>query len=605
MTTDVSKTCPAGRAPYAGGDHGTCARTFVGRNCFAWLSRCLWQNRWSSIQFCAERSEVRTIPQRDDRYTSQEVTAPSAGSPSGRTVLVVWRLLAVLGALMLVGFCVVPYFCQASEDAIILFQYSLNLAKTGVISYIPHGPRAEGATDFLWMAWIALGARLGVPTYGLAIASSAASAVGLAVAMVRLARQRPGLVNIAAVVCLVLLVPQTFAAEAGFSVFCFALLLGYMAALTWWGRYSLAVIAGLLLCLIRPDGAVFAVPLLGVYVFRGEGFRARIGPLVGGFIVPGLVYFIWRWHYFGHLLPLPFYVKSDTARVFGVLVVKSAISLVPPLLAACVILAIALRGAMLRLRNLLLLGTLIVPSSMFYLAMRLDQNYANRFFLYPLVVMGVLLAGNFEIYRARAGRVLAAGLGVWVLVLGYFWVNWAVIYGVEYPQPHVVAVARELADLPGRGSMIVTESGTIPFYSKWVAYDPWGLNTPAFALHLIQPEDVRRLAPDLVIVHQETGPMPCAAAPETHVPGTVRSWNDMTQNVIGGVDPEAYTQWLLPQYNEYDRTHPRRWNGQRRYGDVDYQCWFIRNGYAESARVAGILREHGGMSATEYRERRP
>jgi hypothetical protein len=151
--------------------------------------------------------------------------------------------------------------------------------------------------------------------------------------------------------------------------------------------------------------------------------------------------------------------------------------------------------------------------------------------------------------------------------------------------------------------MIVTESGAIPFYSKWEAYDAWGLNTPAFALHLIQPEDVRHLSPDLVVVHQETGSMPCGVLPATHLPEAARSWDHMTQNVIGGVDPEGYTQWLLPQYNAYYRAHPRRWNGQRRYGDVDYQCWFIRNRYPGSARVAAILREHGGMSAEEYRRR--
>lgn len=522
-----------------------------------------------------------------------------------RGTVLVWRLIALLGALLLVGFCVAPHICQASEDAIILFQYSLNLAKTGVISYIPQGAPAEGATDFLWMAWIALGAHFGIPAYGLAIATSALCAVGLGVAMVRLARQALTPVNIAAVLCLIFLAPQTFAAEAGFSVFCFALLLGSMASLTWWGRYNLAAVAGLLLCLVRPDGVVFAVPLLGVYLFRGEGFRARIAAFAGIFVLPGLVYFVWRWHYFGHLLPLPFYVKSDTPRVFGVLVVQSAVSLVPPLAAACVILALALRGAMLRPRNLLLFGTLIVPSSLFYLAMRLDQNYANRFFLYPLVIMGILLAANFESYRHRAGRVLASGLAVWAVLLGYFWVNWSVIYGVEYPQPQVVAVARELAALPNRGSMIVTESGAIPFYSRWTAYDPWGLNTPDFALHLIQPDDVRRLAPDLVVVHQEIGPMPCAVLPTSHLPIKARSWDNMTQNVIGGIDPGAYTQWLLPQYNAYDRSHPRRWNGQRRYADIDYQCWFVRNAYPNSDRVVAVLREHGGISTGEYASHKP
>jgi len=515
-------------------------------------------------------------------------------------VIVLWRMLAVLGVLLLVGFLVAPHFCQASEDAIILFQYSANLAHTGVISFIPHGPHAEGATDFLWMVYLAAGRYLGIPSYGLAVASSAACVLLLALVLVFVARQRVNLWNIFAVAGLLLLAPQTFAAEAGFSVFIFALFLGLMAAAAFLESYGWAVIAGLFLCLVRPDGVVFALPLLGVYLFRGEGIRLRAWKLVAGFILPGLGYFLWRWHYFGHLLPLPFYVKSDTPRIAGVLVLKSAIGLAPPLLAAIAILWIALRRGLLSRRNVLLWGSLIVPSSLFYMALRLDQNYANRFFLYPLIVMAVLLAGNYESFRPRAGQVMVAGLGVWVLLLAYFWINWSVIYTLEYPQPRIVAVARELEQLPGRGSMIVTESGAIPFYSKWVAYDPWGLNTAEFATRLIQPSDVAALDPDLVIVHQDAGALPCAVAAGAAMPFTQRSWEHMTQNVIAGTDPSLYTQWLLPEYNDYYRSHLRRWNRQRRWGQYDYQCWFIRNGSPQSAAVVDILRRHGGMSAAEY-----
>jgi len=233
--------------------------------------------------------------------------------------------------------------------------------------------------------------------------------------------------------------------------------------------------------------------------------------------------------------------------------------------------------------------------------MRLDQNYANRFFFYPLVVMAVLLAGNYESFRPRALQVMLAGLGVWVVLLAYFWINWTVIYTLEYPQPRVVAVARELDQLSGRGSMIVTESGGIPFYSQWAAYDPWGLNTAEFATRLIQPSDVAALNPDLVIVHQDAGTLPCAVTADAAVPFTQRSWDHMTQNVIAGIDSSLYTQWLLPQYNDNYRSHPHRWNGQYRWGRYDYQCWFIRNTSPQSTAVMDILRRHGGMSAVDYK----
>jgi hypothetical protein len=450
------------------------------------------------------------------------------------------------------------------------------------------------------MLFLAAGRWVGIPPYGLAIAASAACILLLATLLLKLARRPANLTNLFAVVCLLLLAPQTFAAEAGFSVFAFALFLALMAALAYRERYGWAAFTALLLCLTRPDGVVFALPVLAVYLFRRHEFGKRLVQLAVFFLLPGLLYFLWRWHYFGYLLPLPFYVKSDTHRLAGILVLKSAINLAPPLLASCLVLAIALGRDILRRRNLLLFGELVLPSSFFYMTMRLDQNYASRFFLYPLVVAAVLLAVNYGRYRPRRLRVLLAGLGTWLVVLAYFWVNWAVIYTLEYSQPHVIAVSRDLSALPGRGSMIVSESGAIAYYSQWAAYDPWGLNTPAFAQHLIRPDDVAALHPDLVILHKESGPTPCSVVSPGDIPYTARNWENMAQNVIAGVDPGQYTQWLLPEYNDYYRFHPHRWNEETRYGKFDYQCWFVRKNYSHSSEVFDILKRHGGVSASDY-----
>ena len=59
-----------------------------------------------------------------------------------------------------------------------------------------------------------------------------------------------------------------------------------------------------------PDGIVFAVPLmlaaLILYPNRGRRFLLQTAL----FIVPGILYFLWRWHYFGYPLPNPFYKKG-------------------------------------------------------------------------------------------------------------------------------------------------------------------------------------------------------------------------------------------------------------------------------------------------------
>lgn len=76
-----------------------------------------------------------------------------------------------------------------AEDAVILHQYSRNLAETGTISYIPGGVHAEGATDFLWMLYIALGFKLHLsPTVSTAIANIIC-AFALSYVLLRLARR--------------------------------------------------------------------------------------------------------------------------------------------------------------------------------------------------------------------------------------------------------------------------------------------------------------------------------------------------------------------------------------------------------------------------------
>ena len=52
-----------------------------------------------------------------------------------------------------------------NEDAAITFNYSRNLANTGIISYYPFGERAEGATAFGWMIVIAILQKFGIDNY--------------------------------------------------------------------------------------------------------------------------------------------------------------------------------------------------------------------------------------------------------------------------------------------------------------------------------------------------------------------------------------------------------------------------------------------------------
>src|SRR5262249_17780904 len=76
----------------------------------------------------------------------------------------------------------------------------------------------------------------------------------------------------------------------------------------------------LLTSLTRPEGVLLAVLLIGVrmiQLWRHDeeklGFLIRFVAL---FIIPGSMYFAWRWNYYGFPLPNTFYVKANNGQ-FG------------------------------------------------------------------------------------------------------------------------------------------------------------------------------------------------------------------------------------------------------------------------------------------------
>src|SRR5258708_35242159 len=78
-----------------------------------------------------------------------------------------------------------------------------------------------------------------------------------------------------------------------------------------WSKAVGMGLSAIVLGLIRPEGSLLGLfILLAVLIKRPR----RFGTIAIGFLVCfasiGLTYFLWRWHYFGYLLPNPFYVKG-------------------------------------------------------------------------------------------------------------------------------------------------------------------------------------------------------------------------------------------------------------------------------------------------------
>jgi hypothetical protein len=174
--------------------------------------------------------------------------------------------LQLYGAIALIALTVAPHWSLPAEDAVILFQYSRNLANHGALTFLANGPHVEGATDFAWMVLVAAANRCGIPSFWFSAIVNVLSLALLSLLLLRLAQMRLTIPRVLAIAGAAALFPQIFAAAAGFAVLPDALLLTTLVLFVTRRRAFPASITALIFCMFRPDAIVFAAPLLA-YLF--------------------------------------------------------------------------------------------------------------------------------------------------------------------------------------------------------------------------------------------------------------------------------------------------------------------------------------------------
>ena len=514
--------------------------------------------------------------------TRAELRLSPTKSPFDRALIL---LLVALGGTALISLLLVPLHFLPAEDAVILFQYSRNLASHGAITFLANGPHVEGATDFAWMALVAAGLKVGLAPLWTTTLLNVVSIFMIAILLLRLANLQLTVRRLMLITGSIALVPQILAAASGFSVLADAALLTALVFYTIKGRVVPAAVLALALCLLRPDGVLFTLPLLAALILRTSS-RGRSSAAVGGlFIIPGLLYFLWRWHYFGEFLPLPFLVKSDTPRFAGLFVPKSIHDSLVYLEFGAILLAPLL--ILRRAKHLWLTIPLVVCPTLFYWAMRLDQNVGGRFFFYLPLSTAILVALNWAELSTAQTVVLRTGFIAWLILLaGPQWREIRTLRDGQFND--VKDISEALNRLPEQGTILTSEAGFLPYFSGWTTYDAWGLNTPEFAHRFFQSSDVAQLAPDLVVFHPDWTES-CIASP-TWSNYSTRAWTHLTRNLVLGAAQSHYELWLTSYGSEFYRQR-KHWQ----YGEGDRECWLVRTDSALHTHIAEILQQHHGI----------
>ncbi len=415
------------------------------------------------------------------------------------------RWATAAAALALAGFAglLVAYWPYTVDDTFIFLRYARNLAEGHGLTFNPNGPVAEGYTSLSWTLLLAVPHLLGATGPLFAKVTGVLCALGAAALAAVLAARLSGERVLAAAVALVLVL--TLPATAVHAVSGMETALAALLVIAWavvaervaagQGRPWALAVLGFALGLTRPEANLFVAAGVGLLLARLEA-PAR-GPLVRavalGHVAPGALYFAWRTVHYGHLLPLPFYVKavapklgpfpgwsqcSDLLRLFTV---------ENPWLFALLAVAVA------RVPFARLVLAAAAAWWAFFLFPAHEMGYDLRY-LFPVVPAllaccaagAAVIAKRFESY-APPGAVALACL---VFMIASFWhrlpgsVAEKRDYGRGGERAHV-AIGRWLQTARAgveRPVVATLDSGAIAYVSQWEVIDTWGLNDPEIAL---------------------------------------------------------------------------------------------------------------------------
>jgi hypothetical protein len=478
-----------------------------------------------------------------------------------------WAIAAAFVAAFIFWAKAISYLYQRHphEDALILFRYVEHVATGQGIVFNTGGPPAEGATAFLFLMMLAVLVRIGLDA---AIAAVCLNTLGCGLLGFLMSRicTRGSASMITNLLALLLAGSLPFLAGAhasydgfGTELYCALVLLSYSLYLD--GRdWSLrcAPYVALLLALYRPDGAIigagFYIATLCTHV-RSPGAIRKL--VLHGVIaaVAGATYFIWRYRYFGQLLPLPLYVKSHGGARFPGLAFNaewfSSGNGPWPLLVVTggFVVPLVLRHVSGLYR--VLLGT--IPVWLLLGALTFAHQSQNVDYRFQAPAYTVMMAAMV----ALGVELVAWAPSSWTRALVFVACSSALIPALRegkklWPLDYMDGFAVRLGSCLSHEKMVLTEAGRMAYWSTAAVFDMIGLNLPYTAKHPPSLRYVESLRPDIVMFHA-AGTIDFNkvynAFREPHTPAVLR------------IDGRLLAAAIAPQFQSYLRKVPKDYRG--------------------------------------------
>ena len=388
------------------------------------------------------------------------------------------------------------------EDAYILFQYSGNLSQGLGISFdVANGP-AEGATDFLWMCLLGIFHRFFMGNIPIGIIAASLNSIGIAYIVKEIFNIRKSVDPTAIGLCVLLMVSGgAAAAVGGFSTAAYGAT--YVATFLSFFRkkFNQGLLFSTLLALFRPDGFFLGSATITAFIlleWPELDIKQATKKLILFYLMPLVAYFIWRYSYFGLLLPLPLIVKQSTDFILEGLLpnIKSVIYYTPII----VVILLYFRAYIKDQANKRFFILAFSGSLALYILLTFahqSQNVGTRF-QFPLHLSIILLASSI-FPRAKISAVISTVLifASITLLSRDFSGNISYLTNMDYANSFP-QILRQRLDI---NSIAVTEAGRFPYwYDAESMVDLVGLNSKNVVTNGPAAELVSK-SPDLVFIH--------------------------------------------------------------------------------------------------------
>jgi len=464
---------------------------------------------------------------------------------------------------------------EAWDDAYITYQYAKHAADGAGIVYFPGDPPSQGSTTMLFTLLIAGALRLGMEAESAAFALNTGGVALIVTAAYLLGGQvtrRPfwrGLIAVLPALMPFVIFHQASGMETNFWTGLTLLTAALLAsAPRTRGRVSLFAALGFLLCLTRPDSAVF----VGVWwlLLLIENRRQNF-PLFLGFLAAGLMYLAALYLYFGDILPTAYYIKVGA---------EGGVRYVLYFLSSVVISPLVIWGLWTLRRSPVLWWTApILTLPIFYLFTKPLNGGVFRFF-HPLTCLAIIygslglfllagwVRGKMPVrWRPLAGLTATAIL----LAVNTYPVGVNLISRQSIPAEPLRLWSHALAQIEPPISIIYGDAGMLPYLSGQRLIDPVGLAEPTIARNAAK--------------HGKGWVIDYLLDQRADVIGFYIGFDGQIYNAAHGVIGSAYSD--LYQAADFQANY--QLIGALNYGS-HYCVWFVRNDSPALAELQAAIR---------------